>query len=385
MWRLALVNFRPSMPADLSDIRSRLDALHGYLDLDAKAREREELEMVSSQPGFWDKADAAQATLKKMNMLKSWIDLWDGLSGRQKDLVELGEMAAMEGDESLLNSLAADAEALEADLRKLELKKMLDGEDDGRDAILSVTPGAGGTEAQDWAMMLMRQYQRWMERRGFTCNVLDLQDGEEAGIKGVTFEVKGEYAYGFLRPEIGVHRLVRISPYDSNARRHTSFASVYAYPVVEDVEIPGLKMEDVRVDTYRAQGAGGQHVNKTESAVRLTHLPTGMVAACQSERSQIQNKETAMRMLKAKLLDKARSEKRGAEESLRREAVGTGDRSDKIRTYNFPQNRLTDHRIGLTLYKLDSVMQGDIAEILDALRLADSMERLAAASRGVGG
>ncbi|HOX50917.1 MAG TPA: PCRF domain-containing protein, partial [Fibrobacteria bacterium] len=210
---------------DLSDVRNRLDALHGYLDLDAKARELEELEFVSSQPGFWDKAEAAQASLKKMNSLKGWIESWKGLSTRQKDLVELLELATMENDEALIATLNADGEALEADLRKFELKKMLDGEDDSRDAILSITPGAGGTEAQDWAEMLMRQYSRWIERRGFQRSILDLQEGDEAGIKGVTFEIKGEYAYGFLRPEIGVHRLVRISPYDSNARRHTSFAS----------------------------------------------------------------------------------------------------------------------------------------------------------------
>ncbi len=371
MWRLALVNFRPSMPADLSDIRSRLDALHGYLDLDAKAREREELEMVSSQPGFWDKADAAQATLKKMNMLKSWIDLWEGLSGRQKDLVELGEMAAMEGDESLLNSLAADAEALEADLRKLELKKMLDGEDDGRDAILSVTPGAGGTEAQDWAMMLMRQYQRWMERRGFTCNVLDLQDGEEAGIKGVTFEVKGEYAYGFLRPEIGVHRLVRISPYDSNARRHTSFASVYAYPVVEDVEIPGLKMEDVRVDTYRAQGAGGQHVNKTESAVRMTHIPTNIIVACQTERSQIQNRENCLKMLRAKLYQHYREEEAKKREDKKQKKLKI-EWGSQIRSYVLDDRRVKDLRTGVETSDTDAVLDGDIDDFINAYLLMEA-------------
>jgi peptide chain release factor 2 len=359
------------MPADLLDIRTRIDALYGYLDLDAKAREREELEMLSSQPGFWDKAEVAQGLLKKMAMLKGWIDSWQALSLRQKDLVELKELAELEGDESLLASLEKDGELLEKDLYAFELKKMLDGEDDGRDAILSVTPGAGGTEAQDWAMMLMRQYQRWMERRGFTCNVLDLQDGEEAGIKGVTFEVKGEYAYGFLRPEIGVHRLVRISPYDSNARRHTSFASVYAYPVVEDAEIPELKMEDMRVDTYRAQGAGGQHVNKTESAVRMTHLVTGIVVSCQTERSQVQNRENCLKMMRAKLYQFYRDEEAKKRDDKKQKKLKI-EWGSQIRSYVLDDRRVKDMRTGVETSDTESVLDGDIDPFINAYLLMEA-------------
>jgi peptide chain release factor 2 len=359
------------MPADHLDMRTRIDALHGYLDLDAKSREREELEMMSSQPGFWDKAEAAQGTLKKMAMLKGWIDSWAALDQRLKDVVELRELAVMEGDEGLIASLDKDSELLEKDLYAFELKKMLDGEDDGRDAILSVTPGAGGTEAQDWAMMLMRQYQRWMERRGFTCNVLDLQDGEEAGIKGVTFEVKGEYAYGFLRPEIGVHRLVRISPYDSNARRHTSFASVYAYPVVEDAEIPELKMEDMRVDTYRAQGAGGQHVNKTESAVRMTHLTTGIVVSCQTERSQVQNRENCLKMMRAKLYQYYRDEeaKKRDDKKAKKLKIEWGS---QIRSYVLDDRRVKDMRTGVETSDTEAVLDGDIDEFINAYLLMEA-------------
>lgn len=357
--------------ADLLDIRSRLDALHGYLDLDAKAREREELEMMSSQQGFWDKAEAAQATLKKMNMLKGWIDAWEGLSQRQKDIVELSEMALLENDADLVAQLEKDGDLLEADLRKFELKKMLDGEDDGRDAILAITPGAGGTEAQDWALMLMRQYSRWMERRGFQFNVIDLQDGDEAGIKGVTFEIKGEYAYGFLRPEIGVHRLVRISPFDANARRHTSFASVYAYPLVEDVEIPGLRMEDVRVDTYRAQGAGGQHVNKTESAVRMTHIPTNIVVSCQTERSQVQNRENCLKMLRAKLYQHYRDEeaKKREDKMAKKLKIEWGS---QIRSYVLDDRRVKDLRTGVETSDTDRVLDGDIDEFINAYLLMEA-------------
>ncbi len=356
---------------DLLDLRTRLDALYGYLDLDAKAREREELEFVSSQPGFWDKAEAAQASLKKMNMLKAWIDSWEALSTRQKDLVELLELASMENDESLVASLTADGDVLEADLRKFELKKMLDGEDDGRDAILSITPGAGGTEAQDWAEMLMRQYSRWVERRGFQRVIMDLQDGDEAGIKGVTLEIKGEYAYGFLRPEIGVHRLVRISPYDSNARRHTSFASVYAYPLVEDVEIPGLKMEDVRVDTYRAQGAGGQHVNKTESAVRMTHNPTGIVVSCQTERSQVQNRENCMKMLRSKLYQHYREEeaKKREDKKVKKLKIEWGS---QIRSYVLDDRRVKDLRTNVETSDTEAVLDGDIDPFINAYLLMEA-------------
>jgi len=361
---------------EIKELRERLDNLGSYLQLDAKRRELEELEYVSSQPGFWDNAAQAQTTLKKMNLHKGWIDGWGALDKRLSDCAELWELASLESDAEVQAEAQKDFEALEKDVRDMELRKMLDGEDDGRDAILAITPGAGGTEAQDWALMLMRLYTRWMERRGFQFSTLDLQEADDAGIKGVTFEVKGQYAYGFLRPEIGVHRLVRISPFDANARRHTSFASVYAYPVVEDAEIPELRMEDIRVDTYRAQGAGGQHVNKTESAVRMTHLATGIVASCQTERSQVQNRDNCMKMLRAKLYQYYREEeaKRQASKKAAKLKIEWGS---QIRSYVLDDRRVKDLRTGVETSDTEAVLDGDIDPFINAFLLMESQQEQA--------
>lgn len=276
--------------------------------------------------------------------------------------------------------LESEKDGLEQELRLALVPR--DPADDGA-CVVEVRAGTGGDEAALFAGDLVRMYLRFFEAQGWKASLVDASEGAAGGFKEAILQVDGVGAFGRMKFENGVHRVQRVPATEAQGRVHTSAATVVVLPEQDDDIDIVINPADLRVDTYRAQGAGGQHVNKTESAVRLTHLPTGMVAACQSERSQIQNKETAMRMLKAKLLDKARAEKRGAEEALRRDAVGTGDRSDKIRTYNFPQNRLTDHRIGLTLYKLEAVIQGDIAEIVDALRLADSMERLAAQARGM--
>ncbi len=269
-------------------------------------------------------------------------------------------------------------ESMEQELRLSLVPR--DPADDGA-CVIEVRSGTGGDEAALFAGDLVRMYLRYCENNHLKATLVDASEGSAGGFKEAVLQIEGVGSFGRFKFENGVHRVQRVPDTEAQGRVHTSAASVVVLPEQDDEIDIVIHPSDLRVDTYRAQGAGGQHVNKTESAVRLTHLATGIVAACQNERSQIQNKETAMRMLKAKLLDKARTEKRGAVDSARREAVGTGDRSDKIRTYNFPQNRLTDHRIGLTLYKLDSVMQGDIAEILDALRLADSMARLAEQSR----
>lgn len=270
-------------------------------------------------------------------------------------------------------------EGLEQELRLALIPR--DPADDGA-CVIEVRSGTGGDEAALFAGDLVRMYLRYCESQNWKATLVDASEGAMGGFKEAVIQVDGTGPYGRLKFESGVHRVQRVPDTETQGRVHTSAATVVILAEQDDEIDIVINPGDLRVDTYRAQGAGGQHVNKTESAVRLTHLATGLVTACQSERSQVQNKETAMRMLKAKLLDKARSEKRGAEDAVRKSAVGNGDRSDKIRTYNFPQNRLTDHRIGLTLYKLDSVIQGDIAEILDALRLADSMERLASQARG---
>lgn len=288
-------------------------------------------------------------------------------------LVELGEEGQ---DEATRDEVRELLPVLEQRIGRMEFARMLSGEHDANNAIFSINAGAGGTEAQDWAEMLLRMYLRYCERKGFKTEITDYQPGDEAGVKGVTFNVEGDYSYGFLRAENGIHRLVRISPFDTNARRHTSFCSVFVFPELsDDIEVE-INEKDLKVDTYRSSGAGGQHVNKTESAVRITHLPTGVVVSCQDEKSQHKNKAKAMKVLQSKILDARVAEQQAAQAADRKSQVGSGDRSERIRTYNFPQGRCTDHRIGLTLYKLDAIMQGDLNEIIDALTTHSQAEAM---------
>jgi peptide chain release factor 2 len=278
----------------------------------------------------------------------------------------MAELLEEAPDEEMGRELEQETDALEQALDDLELQVMLQGPDDGRDAILTIHPGAGGTESQDWAEMLMRMYVRWAERKGFDVTVLDLQPGEEAGIKSATIEIKGQYAYGFLRAEKGVHRLVRISPYDAQARRHTSFASVFVYPDVDDTIEIELRDEDIRMDVFRASGAGGQHVNKTSSAVRLTHLPTNIVVSCQQERSQHKNKETAYKMLRAALYQRKLEEQEAERAKL--EATKTDiSWGNQIRSYVFqPYTMVNDHRTELKIGDVQRVMDGDLDQFIHA-------------------
>ncbi len=319
-----------------------------------------------ARPGFWDKPEKAQETIAEANRLKAWAIPWSELHKRAGDLQALRELLEMEDDPDLEAEFERGLEALEAGVEALELKTMLQGEDDHREAIVTIHPGAGGTESQDWAQMLMRMYTRWAERHGFEVNVMDLQDGEEAGIKSATLEIKGESAYGYLKAEAGVHRLVRISPFDAQARRHTSFASVFVYPEVEDDIEVDIDEGDLRVDTYRASGAGGQHVNKTDSAVRITHIPTGIVVACQQERSQFKNKATAMKMLRAALykheLEKREKERAALEATKTDIAWG-----NQIRSYVFqPYTMVNDHRTELKVGDVHRVMDGDLDPFIEA-------------------
>ncbi len=291
---------------------------------------------------------------------------WRELAATAEELGEWAEILAAEADEEVEAQWASDVEALARGVGRLEFRTMLRGEDDHRNALLTVHPGAGGLESQDWAEMLVRMYTRWAERREYDLDVLDLQPGEEAGIKSAALEIEGDHAYGYLKAENGVHRLVRISPFDSQSRRHTSFASVFVYPVVDDeIEIE-IDDSDLRTDTFRASGAGGQHVNKTDSAVRITHLPTGIVVSCQQERSQHKNRATAMKMLRAALHRRAVEEREREREAL--EAVKSDNAwANQMRSYVFqPYTMVNDHRTGVKVGDVRKVMDGAIDPFIEA-------------------
>ena len=319
-----------------------------------------------ADPDFWNAQDRAREVVQEVKTLKGWLDPFEKLTGRIQSAVELCELLAMEPDDAMEAEVETEAASIREDVDAFELKSLLQGRDDFRDAQLEISAGAGGTEAQDWAQMIMRMYTRWAERKGFGVDIIDLSEGEEAGIKGAVLEIKGEYAYGFLRPESGVHRLVRISPFDSQARRHTSFASVFVYPVVnEEINIE-IREEDLRIDVYRASGAGGQHVNKTSSAVRITHLPTGIVCASQAERSQFKNKATAMKQLKNKLYQREAEKQAAVKAAMDANKLDVSFGS-QIRSYVFqPYTMVNDHRTELKLTDVHKVMDGAIDPFIQA-------------------
>jgi len=330
----------------------------GIFDLDSKNEKLSKLKKLTLVENFWNDNESATITLKKISILEKDIRIWDELNQKHGDLEVLFEF--LDEGESTEEEVEKELGEFSQSIRDQELKLILGAPEDAENAILTIHPGAGGTESQDWANMLYRMYNRWIERKGFSQKLLDYQPGDEAGIKDVTIEIEGEYAYGQLKAEAGVHRLVRISPFDANSRRHTSFASVFVYPSVkEEIQID-INTGDLRIDTYRASGAGGQHVNKTDSAIRITHIPSGIVVQCQNERSQHKNKSQAMKVLKARLYQlELEKEKESAQElANQKKDIGWGS---QIRSYVFhPYNMVKDHRTKEETSNVQAVMDGDI-------------------------
>jgi peptide chain release factor 2 len=337
----------------------------GFFEYDQKRERLEEVGRELEDPAVWSNQERAQELGRERARLTAAVEEIDRASKGIADASELLELAETENDEAAVRDIESEAGPLEADVRRLELKRMFTHEMDSHSAFLDIQAGAGGTEAQDWAQMLLRMYLRWGATRGWECEVIDSSPGEVAGIKSATVEVRGDYAYGWLRTETGVHRLVRKSPFDSGNRRHTSFASVFVSPEIDDdIEID-INPADLRTDVYRSSGAGGQHVNKTESAVRITHMPSGIVVACQNERSQHKNRSTAMKMLKAKLYE-LEVNKRNAAAKVLEDAKSDVSWGNQIRSYVLDQSRIKDLRTGVEVGNTTAVLDGDLDQFLEA-------------------
>ncbi|MGN1270168.1 MAG: peptide chain release factor 2 [Clostridia bacterium] len=350
----------------LQELKKRLEQIGDSLDVNSKEQQLKELEQLTMKNDFWDDVNNSSKVLKQINNLKSKLEGFKKLNVQINNLIEMNSLLQLEADEDLSKELLKSTSILEKDIEKLEITTLLSGKYDSNNAILTIHPGAGGTEAQDWAEMLYRMYTRWANDNGYEIKELDYLEGDEAGLKSVTFSVNGEYAYGYLKGEMGVHRLVRISPFDAGGRRHTSFASIEVLPeITEDIEIE-INPDDLRIDTYRASGAGGQHINKTSSAIRITHIPTNIVVACQSERSQIQNRETAMKMLKSKLLNLKEKEQKDTIDELKGIQMDIAWGS-QIRSYVFcPYTLVKDHRTNYEVGNVQAVMDGDLNGFIDS-------------------
>lgn len=347
-------------------LKKRWIALGGLFDLDALEADIADYEYQMSQPDFWDDNEAAQVVIQELNSSKETYQTISSLEDQVEELTMALELYNETKDEEMYQEAEELTEALSKAIDSYEIMLLLSGEYDKNDAILEIHPGAGGTESQDWGSMLLRMYQRYADHKGFSVEVLDYQAGDEAGIKSVVLEIKGHNAYGLLKSEKGVHRLVRISPFDSNARRHTSFASIEVTPLIDQSVEIDINPDDIRIDTYRASGAGGQHVNKTDSAVRITHIPTGVVTQSQAQRSQLQNREQAMKLLKSKLhqLEVEQKAKELAEIKGDQKEIGWGS---QIRSYVFhPYSMVKDHRTNYEVGNTDKVMDGDLDDFIDA-------------------
>ncbi|MDG2539088.1 peptide chain release factor 2 [Dyella jiangningensis] len=351
--------------AQIADLKGRVESLRGYLDYATKRERLEEVSRELESPTVWDDPPRAQELGRERARLGTIVSGIDSLTAGLADAGELLEMAAADGDEETVNSVVADLAGLEAKVAKLEFQRMFSGKMDANNAFVDIQAGAGGTEAQDWAEILLRMYLRWAESRGWKTELLEVSGGEVAGIKSATFRVEGDYAYGWLKTEIGVHRLVRKSPFDSDNRRHTSFTSVFVSPEVDDDIDIDINPADLKTDVYRSSGAGGQHVNKTESAVRITHIPSGVVVACQTERSQHANRDRAMKMLAAKLYE-LEIQKRNAEKDALEASKSDIGWGSQIRNYVLDQSRIKDLRTGIERSDTQKVLDGDLDEFVEA-------------------
>lgn len=350
----------------IEDAQQTLADLSESLDLEGRKKRIAEIDEIISAPDFWNNPEGGQAIMQEKKRLESKVDKYNALAGKMEDLEVMIELAKEEPDADLEQDIVDTLAEITKELDAFELETILNGDYDDNNAILSIHPGAGGTESQDWAEMLYRMYVRWAERHGYKVEVLDYLDGDEAGIKSVTMLIEGENAYGYLKSEKGVHRMVRISPFDASGRRHTSFTAVEVMPEVENDTTIEIDDKDLKVDTYRSSGAGGQHVNKTESAVRITHIPTGIVVQCQNERSQIQNRATAMKMLTSRLVEEKIKQQEAEIARLQGEQQDIGWGS-QIRSYVFmPYQMVKDTRTGYETGNIDNVMDGDLDGFINA-------------------
>ena len=361
---------------ELADLARRVKDAHSYLKIDHARARLARLEAEASAPDLWNDAERARKVTSDMSRVRDDVELVDGLDGRLSDLEDLHELAREEDDASVDGDIAEGIGRLQADLDQLELRALFSGENDDRDAICEVHSGAGGTDAQDWTEMLLRMYTRWAQTKGFDVELDEVSEGQEAGITSATFIIKGRYAYGMLAGERGVHRLIRISPFDANARRQTAFASFDCVPALEEEETPEIDPNDLRIDTYRSSGAGGQHVNVTDSAVRITHIPTGIVVSCQNERSQLQNRAKAMQILGARLAERQREERRREMEALAGEkhevAFGSQIRTYTLAPYQLVKDERTRHETGNVQAVLDGELDGFIESYLLWRRRAET-------------
>ncbi len=361
---------------ELQGLEKTISDLEFSLDISGTKDKIAELEEKAAAPDFWDDMENSQKILQKTKQLKDKVAAYDSLKSSWEDALVLIDLATEENDESMLSEIESAAKAVMATAEKMTLETLLSGNYDKCDAIMTFHAGAGGTEAQDWAEMLLRMYQMYAQKNGYTTETIDILPGDEAGVKSATISISGANAYGYLKAEKGVHRLVRISPFDSSGRRHTSFASIEVMPEIDDEIEINIRPEDLKIDTYRSSGAGGQHVNKTDSAVRITHIPTGIITACQTQRSQHQNKDYAMKMLKSKLAELAEQQQKEKIEDIKgvQKEIAWGS---QIRSYVFhPYNLVKDHRTGFEMGNIGAVMDGDLEGFINAYLKAVSLGQL---------